>query len=129
MERFTGRPLRAAGKDRKNSLEVEMKKRFTRVGRIVFISVYWPALAALPAAAQQGNSRAAAVRLIHHGVSRPLRDIPPLPARAERRVIPLRRPLPVAPSALADPGVQLSAGPFVLATPRTALRRPGPGAF
>src|SRR3989442_5968961 len=96
-----------------------MKKRFTRVGRIVFISVCWPALAALPAAAQQGNSRAAVVRLIHHGVSRPLRDIPPLPARAERRVIPLRRPSPVSPNALADPVVQLSAGTLASSTPCT----------
>ena len=106
-----------------------MKKRFTRVGRIVFISVCWPALAALPAAAQQGNSRAAVVRLIHHGVSRPLRDIPALPARAERRVIPLRRPSPVAPTALADPVVQISAGTFVSTTSGTAFDGLGQGAY
>ena len=106
-----------------------MSKRFTRVGRIVLISVCWPALAALPAAAQQGNSRAAVVRLIHHGESRPLRDIPPLPARAERRIIPLRRPSPVAPTALADPVVQLSAGTFVSTTAGTTFDGLGQGAY
>src|SRR2546422_10735589 len=105
-----------------------MKQRLTRVGRFVFISIWRPAVAALPAAAQQGNSRAAVVRLIHPGVSRPLRDIPPLPARAERRVIPLRRPSPVAPTALADPVVQLSAGTFVSTTAGTTFDGLGQGA-
>ncbi len=71
-------------------------------------------LSALPAAGQQTHASTQHLRFVHHDVSPRLRDMPPIPQRDERRVIPRRLIYRSNPSSQADPVVQSSAvGPLV----------------
>jgi hypothetical protein len=82
-----------------------------------FLALVVTLLSALPAAGQQTRASTQHLRFVHHDVSPRLRDMPLIPPRAERRVIPRRLVFRGQPSVQADPVIQSSTiGPLVSTT-------------
>lgn len=101
----------------------------TKVGRVFAAAFLLTSVAWLPAAAQQGQGAPEVRTLIHHGVSRPLREIPPVLTRDEQRVIPLR-PIPRRlTQGQIDTVVQSSAGPLVSTSSGLNFDGVGQGAY
>ncbi len=93
-----------------------MSRKRSRGARPIFVALSLIVWSCLPAVAQQGDLGASLPRLVESDVSPPLRDIPPVPPREERRVIPLRPVPPVPHQAQPDTVVQQSAGAAVSTT-------------
>jgi hypothetical protein len=83
---------------------------------VAFLAFVVTVLSALPAAGQQTHASVQLLRFVHHDVSPPLRDLPSIPEREERRVLPLRLIHQGHPSGQADPVVQSSSVSSLVAT-------------
>jgi hypothetical protein len=94
-----------------------------------FLALVVTSLSALPAQGQQARA-STQLRFVHHDVSPRLRDMPPIPPREERRVIPRRLIYRGHPSGQADSGVQSSAvSPLVSTTSGLNFDGVGQGAY
>src|SRR2546425_6119844 len=87
-------------------------------------------LSALPAAGQRTHASTQDLRFVYHDASPRLRDMPPIPPKEERRVIPRRLIYRGRPSGQADPVVQSSAvSPLVSTTSGLNFDGVGQGAY
>ena len=103
-----------------------MSRKLARLLAAAFLSML---AVGLPAAAQQDNGRPEVRFMIHHGVSRPLREIPPVLTRDGQRVIPLR-PIPRRlTQGQIDTVVQSLAGPLVSTSSGLNFDGVGQGAY
>jgi hypothetical protein len=95
-----------------------------------FLALVVTLLSALPAAGQQTHASTQHLRFVHHDVSPRLRDMPLIPPRAERRIIPRRLIFRGQPSGQADPVVQSSTiSPLVSTTSGLNFDGVGQGAY
>jgi len=95
-----------------------------------FLALVVTSLSALPAQGQQARASTEQLRFVHHDVSPRLRDMPLIPPREERRVIPRRLSYRGHPSGQADSGVQSSAvSPLVSTTSGLNFDGVGQGAY
>jgi hypothetical protein len=95
-----------------------------------FLAVVVTFLGAFPAAGQQTHASTQLLRFVHHDVSPPLRDLPPIPEKAEQRVIPLRLIHRGVPPLLTDAVLQSSSvGPAVATSSGLNFAGVGQGAY
>src|SRR5258708_24840946 len=95
-----------------------------------FLALVVTSLSAFPAQGQQTRASTQHLRFVHHDVSPQLRDMPPIPPREERRVIPRRLIYRSKPSGQVDPVVQSSAvSPLVSTTSGLNFDGVGQGAY
>src|SRR5258707_12726920 len=95
-----------------------------------FLALVVTSLSALPAQGQQPRASTQHLRFVHHDVSPQLRDMPPIPPREERRVIPRRLIYRGNPSGQVDPVVQSSAvSPLASTTSGLNFDGVGQGAY
>ena len=95
-----------------------------------FLALVVTSLSAFPAQGQQTRASTQHLRFVHHDVSPQLRDMPPIPPREERRVIPRRLIYRSNPSGQVDPVVQSSAvSPLVSTTSGLNFDGVGQGAY
>src|SRR5260370_166059 len=76
--------------------EVSMRSAYRPANLGAFLALVVTSLSAFPAQGQQTRASTQHLRFVHHDVSPQLRDMPPIPPREERRVIP--HPSSFAPS-------------------------------